>query len=183
MDLTRLYNLTTLQLRAEAQQLGVSDTDALSRAQLIQAIKARVGAPAPEGFLTRVWGFAKWALQTTANPDELAQKMPPRATDPPTPPPSMTPTPAVQSTSGEIKAPSASAGPPLGVFSSPGGSASYDEPFPTRTMARILAEQGHYKRALAIYAKLLREQPTTEELRQEAEEVRSRSRTRRAEAR
>lgn len=183
MDLMRLYNLTTPQLRAEAQELGVSDTEALSRAQLIQAIKVRVGATPPDGFLSRVWGFAKWALQTTANPDQVTQEMPPRAADPPTPPPAAAPTPAAASTSGGVTAHSASSGPPRGVFSSPGGSASYDEPFPTRTMARILAEQGHYKRALAIYATLLRDQPADAELRQEAEEVRSRSRARRAEAR
>jgi cytochrome c-type biogenesis protein CcmH/NrfG len=48
-------------------------------------------------------------------------------------------------------------------------------------MARILAEQGHFKRSLAIYAKLLRDQPEDAELSAEAEEVRMRSRARRSE--
>ena len=41
MDLTRLYNLTTPELRAEAERLGVSDTYAMSRGQLIHAIRDR----------------------------------------------------------------------------------------------------------------------------------------------
>ncbi|MGD8317960.1 MAG: hypothetical protein PVH21_04590 [Myxococcales bacterium] len=48
-------------------------------------------------------------------------------------------------------------------------------------MARILADQGHFKRALAIYAKLLQEHPEDPELGKEAEEVRSRARARRPE--
>jgi hypothetical protein len=64
--------------------------------------------------------------------------------------------------------------PPAGVFSSSAG--SFEEPFPTRTMARILADQGHFKRSLAIYAKLLRDDPGNLDLSAEADEVRSRSR-------
>lgn len=52
----------------------------------------------------------------------------------------------------------------------------FEEPFPTRTMARILAEQGHFKRSLAIYASLLREEPGDGELCAEADEVRARAR-------
>jgi len=55
----------------------------------------------------------------------------------------------------------------------------FEEPFPTRTMARILADQGHFKRSLGIYAVLLRSQPRDAELRAEANEVRDRSRARR----
>jgi len=55
----------------------------------------------------------------------------------------------------------------------------FEEPFPTRTMARILADQGHFKRALAIYAALLRDEPIDRELRAEADEVRALSRARR----
>ena len=178
MDLTRLYNLTTPQLRTEAEQLGVVDTEALSRAQLIQAIKARVGAPNPEGFLSRVWGLARWALQTTSGPEQDPGNVPGEANRP---------NPSTEAPQAPANASEASANPtgstPLGVFSSPVGSSTHDEPFPTRTMARILAEQGHYKRALAIYATLLREHPTNPELLQEAEAVRTRSRSRRAEAR
>jgi hypothetical protein len=47
-------------------------------------------------------------------------------------------------------------------------------------MARILADQGHYKRALAIYAHLLQEAPGDMELQREIDEVRSQSRARRS---
>ena len=42
------------------------------------------------------------------------------------------------------------------------------EPIATRTMARLLADQGHTRRALAIYKKLIREQPTNTTLEEEA---------------
>ena len=64
MDLTRLYNLTTPELREEAERMGVGDTYAMSRGQLIHSIrnKASGGQPA-EGLLNKVLGFAKWALK------------------------------------------------------------------------------------------------------------------------
>ena len=70
--------------------------------------------------------------------------------------------------------------PPAGVFSRSVG--MFEEPFPTLTMARILAEQGHFKRALAIYAGLLRDEPRDRELSAEADDVRARSRARRTQA-
>ena len=63
MDLTRLYNLTTPELRDEAERLGVNDTYAMSRGQLIHAIRNRVAGPPSEGLLGKVLGIAKWALQ------------------------------------------------------------------------------------------------------------------------
>ncbi|NNE20383.1 MAG: hypothetical protein HKN10_18105, partial [Myxococcales bacterium] len=62
MDLTRLYNLTTPELREEAERLGVNDTYAMSRGQLIHAIRNRGGTQS-DGFLGKVLGFAKWAIQ------------------------------------------------------------------------------------------------------------------------
>jgi hypothetical protein len=70
--------------------------------------------------------------------------------------------------------------PPAGVFSKSTG--MFEEPFPTRTMARILAEQGHFKRSLAIYAGLLRDAPGDRELNAEVSDVRVRSRVRRSQA-
>jgi hypothetical protein len=58
----------------------------------------------------------------------------------------------------------------------------FEEPFPTRTMARILAEQGHFKRSLAIYTGLLRDEPGDRELSAEVNDVRARSRARRSQA-
>jgi len=68
--------------------------------------------------------------------------------------------------------------PPVGVFSKT--ASMFDEPFPTLTMARILAEQGHFKRSLAIYATLLRDEPGNRELSAEADGIRAQSRARRA---
>jgi hypothetical protein len=68
--------------------------------------------------------------------------------------------------------------PPAGVFSKSAG--RFEEPFPTRTMARILAQQGHFKRSLAIYGTLLRDEPGNRDLSAEAEEVRTQSRARRS---
>lgn len=203
MDLTKLYNLTTPELRAEAERLGVSDTYALSRAQLIHAVRNRVGGPPPEGFLGRALGFAKWALRTTAAPaqepsdaeaeDESAgnevversdnepreAKHLARPSDAPSGAPPSTTSSVSPVSSPPPKMPSSTplSRAPTGVFS--GAGSTFEEPFPTRTMARILASQGHYKRSLAIYANLLRDEPDNPELRGEADAVRSQSRARR----
>ena len=49
MDLTRLYNLTTPELRKEAERMGVSDTYAMSRGQLIHAIRNQAGGDPQAG--------------------------------------------------------------------------------------------------------------------------------------
>jgi hypothetical protein len=236
MDLTRLYNLTTPELRQEAERLGVRDTYAMSRGQLIQAIRGQTGDAQPEGLLGKVLGFAKWAIQTTAAatprseaddarragrssevpvPRVASEKAaagsaaePATAAEPVTAAaeaafetrragkteagePTMGPTTPIapsapllafggeqpEEEGGTLSG--SSSRPPAGVFSR--GVSSFEEPFPTRTMARILADQGHFRRSLAIYAKLLAERPDDRELSAEAEEVRARSRARRSE--
>jgi len=252
MDLTRLYNLTTPELRQEAERLGVSDTYAMSRGQLIHAIRNRVsGGQQSEGFFGKVLGFAKWAIQaaqeephketpsepprgeapaeqsdaaeprgeaqataSAAAPEAEAKRFGRPAEAPPMPsvgsgsapgapsavpasvPASADVTEAVsgpESENGtanlvesksESAAPSESASgppsrPPVGVFSKT--ASIFEEPFPTLTMARILAAQGHFKRSLAIYATLQRDQPANRELSAEADEVRTQSRARRSE--
>ena len=83
MDLTRLYNLTTPELREEAERLGVGDTYAMSRGQLIHAIRNRVAGQQSEGFLGKVLGFAKWALQAAQEePLKEAASVPPRGEAP-----------------------------------------------------------------------------------------------------
>jgi len=217
MDLTRLYNLTTPELREEAERLGVSDTYAMSRGQLIHAIRNRLAAPPSEGLLGKVLGIAKWALlprkdtpsPSPASSSEGEPKHFARPSDAPMPSISGRPAPASVPASASKSVPasapvpvptsvptstpapvqaSAAPGaeetvsgppsrPPAGVFSQSAG--MFEEPFPTRTMARILADQGHFKRALAIYAALLRSEPRNPDLRAEADEVRARSRARR----
>ena len=78
MDLTRLYNLTTPELRDEAERLGVTDTYAMSRGQLIHAIRNKAGSPQPEGLLGKVFGFARWALQAAGETSSGAPSTPKR---------------------------------------------------------------------------------------------------------
>ena len=234
MDLTRLYNLTTPELREEAERLGVGDTYAMSRGQLIHAIRnAASGGQQSDGLLGKVLGFAKWALQAAQEePRKEPAPRPPRSEAPASPQeearrfgrPAETPLPSLglgsESVSAPVSAPEpvsapvsepsdqdkahevllaeglteseppvaaarlspADSGPPsrppVGVFSKT--ASMFEEPFPTLTMARILAEQGHFKRALAIYATLIREEPEDRALSAEAKEVREQSRARRS---
>jgi hypothetical protein len=219
MDLTRLYNLTTPELREQAERLGVDDTYAMSRGQLIHAIRNRAGGQETEGFLGKVLGFAKWALQAAQEePRKTTASRPPPGQTPASGPetreedaarrferPAEAPLPSVgggsvpESASVPVSAsesaaeaesgsrsesepePEAASGPPsrppVGVFSKT--ASMFDEPFPTLTMARILADQGHYKRSLAIYASLLRDEPGNAELSAEADGIRAQSRARR----
>ena len=230
MDLTRFYNLTTPELREEAERMGVGDTYAMSRGQLIHAIRNQAsGSQPPEGLLNKVLGFAKWALHAAQEeptkkeaPQEAKAKRfsrpseapetgsvsgaePAPGSEPgsapgsepaPVPLPVSEPAPVSPPVSEPVSAAApvsepvsesanaTSSGPPsrppAGVFSKSAG--MFEEPFPTRTMARILAEQGHFKRSLAIYAGLLRDEPGDRELSAEANEVRARSRARRSQA-
>jgi hypothetical protein len=203
MDLTRLYNLTTPELREEAERIGVGDTYAMSRGQLIHSIrnKASGGQPA-EGLLNKVLGFAKWALK--AAQEEPRKEGAEATASVPASVPAPVPVPASASVPVSVSVPASEPGsgaafgaatesenasstsscppsrPPAGVFSKSAG--MFEEPFPTLTMARILAEQGHFKRSLAIYAGLLRSEPGDRELSAEVKEVRARSRARRSQA-
>lgn len=206
MDLTRLYNLTTSELRNEAERLGITDTYAMSRGQLIQAIRDHA-APAserPSGLFGKVFGLAKWALRAAGearveSEPHAAEAAAEQTSSPPVP--ALVPSPAAlpQSppepigeaapTSAEALEPRAATAepesgppsrPPAGVFSNHGS--LFEEPIPTRTMARILAEQGHYKRSLAIYARLLDEEPANGELLEEAAAVQEEARARRSQA-
>ena len=192
MDLTRLYNLTTPELRQEAERMGVGDTYAMSRGQLIHAIRNKAGGQPKEGLLGKVMGFAKWALQAAQEEPrkelEVSEAVPASASvSVPVPVPVSVPVSVSVSEPVSVPVPepvSASepesgppSRPPAGVFSRSAG--MFEEPFPTRTMARILAEQGHFKRSLAIYAGLLRGAPGDRDLSAEAADVRVRSRARR----
>jgi len=212
MDLTRLYNLTTPELREEAERQGVDDTYAMSRGQLIHAIRNRAGGQDSEGFLGKVLGFAKWALQAAQEeprkkPEQGEAKRFGRPVEAPLPSvgrssassvPAPVPAPASVPASVPVPAPAndpevestirtdsepeleAACGPPsrppVGVFSKT--ASMFDEPIPTLTMARILADQGHFKRSLAIYATLMRDEPGNQELSAEADGIRAQSRAR-----
>jgi hypothetical protein len=221
MDLTRLYNFTTPELREEAERLGVRDTYALSRGQLIQAIREHLEPPTAKkrGLFGTVVGLAKWAVQaaTEAGSDRAPAVEPepaPVAASEPAPTPVPEPAPVPVPVAGPVPVPApmpalesepelepelepepaeepapdseaeplpssvGSSRPPAGVFASNGG--LFEEPIPTRTMARILAEQGHFKRSLAIYARLLDEEPDDGDLIAEVEAVREEAKARRS---
>ena len=216
MDLTRLYNLTTPELRKEAERLAVSDAYAMSRGQLIHAIRNQAGGKPQGSFLGKVVGFAKWALQAAqeeplrdlagakaaSGPSEVTESegepesapaaelaaepeagvplpvtVAENVTENVTESPDLIENANVAKNANDTGPPSR---PPAGVFSKSAG--MFEEPFPTRTMARILAQQGHFKRSLAIYAGLLRDAPGDRELSAEAADVRVRSRARRPQA-
>jgi hypothetical protein len=232
MDLTRLYNLTTPELRKEAERLGIEDTYAMSRGQLIQALRSVSSSTTKQssGLLGKVFGFAKWAMhaagetrgeteaETVAGsetaPGTVAASLSSEAgtapeagaeagaeteaeigaeigavsaSEPVTVSVSVSETvsaavlvSAADDADAAAGGTGASSRPPAGVFSNSGG--LFDEPIPTRTMARILADQGHYKRSLAIYARLLDEEPRDGELLAEVEAVRAEARARRSHA-
>ena len=188
MDLTRLYNLTTPELRKEAERRGVTDTYAMSRGQLIQAIQNRA-APAPTeppGLLGKVFGFAKWALQAAGGIEDRlragggASRTGPRPSQLACQPQRQNPcrcrywsryrwrqNPSLRRQNPSLRrlrrwTADLRPGRLRASFSSHGG--LFEEPIPTRTMARILAEQGHYKRSLAIYSILLEDGPGDGEL-------------------
>lgn len=236
MDLTRLYNFTTPELREEAERLGVRDTYAMSRGQLIQAIREQLEPPTARkrGLFGTMVGIAKWAVQaateagtgakaetgtgtesadhgtesvhhgtgpvdhgtesvdhgtesragTAAADADAAESVTESGFDDESA--SEREKALEQSTDSEPRPetaaePDAGAGssrPPAGVFANSTG--LFEEPIPTRTMARILAEQGHFKRSLAIYAKLLEEEPEDGELAAEVEAVREEAKARRS---
>lgn len=226
MDLTRLYNLTTPELRKEAERLGIEDTYAMSRGQLIQALRSASSSTTKQssGLLGKVFGFAKWAMQAAGEtrgeteaqtvagsetaPGTVATSLSSEAetapeagaerkaetetgavsvSEPVTVSVSVSETlsaavlvSAADDADAAAEGTGASSRPPAGVFSNSGG--LFDEPIPTRTMARILADQGHYKRSLAIYGRLLDEEPRDGELLAEVEAVRAEARARRSHA-
>lgn len=65
--------------------------------------------------------------------------------------------------------------PPTAADAAAQDTGACEEPIRTRSMARLLAGQGHHKRALAIYDALLATDPTNAELRAEAAALRERT--------
>jgi hypothetical protein len=92
--------------------------------------------------------------------------------------PAVTPVAAVPTAVPEIAAPAADFSPPPPPEAAeprrpmPATRTFVEEPIRTRSMARLLAAQGHKERALAIYAELIESQSDTDALRAEAETVR-----------
>jgi hypothetical protein len=182
---SRLRRLPRGELEAEARRLGIAEPGTLGREALIDLVARRSdgrGARRPRSLLGRALALARRTLDDAtsrlspvppprpvalARPPEPARVAPaPRAAEPPvsaSPPPSST-TPAPPAPPPRARA--AIGEPPF----------LEDEPIPTRTMARLLRAQGHYRRALAIYDGLVRSHPSDPGLRGEAAELRAEAR-------
>jgi len=81
--------------------------------------------------------------------------------------------PAVPSSARPLPPPAGSAKPPLPVAAASTATPGCQEPIRTRTMARLLAGQGHPERALSIYDYLLARPGADESLRAEADALRA----------
>lgn len=138
MDLTFLPHLSERALREEAERRGIS-IEGLDRAQLIAAIRGHE---------------ARAATVPPATPLAYAPTVPPEAPRP---------LEAARALIGRVvslaKAALRSEPPP------PPPTAEPDEPIRTRSMARVLEEQGHLERALSIVRELCAESPGDAELR------------------
>lgn len=181
MDLSRM---TRSELEREAMRRGVRDARQMSREALIAAIEERRGG----GRRRRALGVAKALLGAAVDAarsrvpegvtrrllDTLAPRLGPG-------PAVMThgappPAPAVPADRAQPKPVAADARPAARRASRDTIEDAEHEPIPTRTMARLLADQSHYQRALAIYGRLIEKRPDDRDLRREADAVRERAR-------
>lgn len=183
MDLKRTADLKHLEtwdrakLEAEARRIGVWAPHRKESAELIRRIRAHHTAPLRRAgrFLKRA---ANFALSLRPALPAAAPVVPPRP--PKAGPTATTTTPvgtAAAATPAPVRPSSAPAAgktarlPPKKIITDATLVEDDDagqEPIATRTMARLLAEQGHTRRALAIYKKLLRERPADVSLKEEA---------------
>ena len=194
MDLSRLSHLSRDELNAEARKIGIWMPARLSRSALEQKIREHHDAPLRKAgrALRKMFDIARdlrasaprVRLGATETPTTTTQT--PTPTPTPTPEPTQTeakPTPEPTPTPTQTEAkPTAESKPeveplpksaepkPSSVSRKPPGSPN--EPIETRTMARILAEQGYQRRALAIYQKLVERSPDDASLRDEMQSVR-----------
>ncbi len=176
------------ELEREARRIGVVAPERLGRHALERRIREHHSSPlkrARRAFRGLV-GFAK---AIAGAPPSLPKSPPPKPAPTPRAKPTPSPAPKTDSESRapktesrapktESRAPSSEKAPKTEARARKADDALADEPIPTRTMARLLAEQGHGRRALAIYQKLLRDQPGDEDLRREVDRLESSGRGR-----
>jgi hypothetical protein len=142
--------------------MGVTDDSGGRRALLLRRVRqaAKVGGSA----LRMAGSVARSLLDRATAGDPPAPPRPiPREPAPPT-----EPAPAPVEPSGEVAATPRH----LTPVPPPG---TPDEPIRTRTLARLLAQQGHRQRALAMYEALLAEVPEDDDLRAERDELKASS--------
>lgn len=173
MDLKRIESWDRAKLEAEARRIGVWAPHRKESADLIQRIRMHHTAPLRRAgrFLKRAANFAlslRPALPVPEAPKPAPKAKPtPAAEKPKASEPAKDPVQNKAPASGETArlAPKKVIADATLVEDDDG---AMQEPIATRTMARLLAAQGHPRRALAIYKKLLREQPGDASLEEEA---------------
>ncbi|MFK8004424.1 MAG: hypothetical protein AB8H86_32960 [Polyangiales bacterium] len=173
MDLKRIESWDRAKLEAEARRIGVWAPHRKESADLILRIRMHHTAPLRRAgrFLKRAANFAlslRPALPVPEAPKPAPKAKPtPAAEKPKASEPAKDPVQNKAPASGETArlAPKKVIADATLVEDDDG---AMQEPIATRTMARLLAAQGHPRRALAIYKKLLREQPGDASLEEEA---------------
>lgn len=189
MDLKGIESWDRAKLEAEARRIGVWAPHRKESADLIQRIRMHHTAPLRRAgrFLRRAASFARSLRPALPVPD--APKPAPKTK--PVPPKAKEPTPLTERPSAPEEKAKPSKAPASGETARlapkkiiadatlvEDDEGAMQEPIATRTMARLLAAQGHPRRALAIYKKLLREKPGDASLEEEAAALGSkRSRT------
>lgn len=160
----KLERWTRQELEAEARRLGARGARALSRSELLSVIVRRLksagawreraarwaGRMPAMRWASRAWGDRERASRARVEPKPVPADPGPEPTEAETPQPA------------EVGTPS-----PVSHEPAP------NEPIRTRSMARLLAAQGHLERALEVYEALLREQPHDISLRHEAAALRA----------
>lgn len=180
MDLKSLYEWTRGQLEAEAEKRGIKGFRSLTRHELISALMTQ-GVTAGQQAVRLAQNALSAALNSavTRFPRQfgalktLTRRLPasghasrphvfsPNANDSPMTARLEIPAPIPPNPGGEVNPPVTAS---MRTF--------IEEPIRTRSMARLLAAQGHRERACAIYDELLKKIPTDAQLQSEAESVR-----------
>lgn len=194
MDVSRLNEWSREAIEAEARRIGVRAPDRLSHRELIDRIRAHHAKPlrrARRAF-GKVMRFARSltrepALEADVEPraserrtSETPTSSSARETAPSESRPEEHPTRSSAEVGGSSRAatPATTSGAKLAAPTDAElveiDAAIAEEPIPTRTMARLLAGQGHGRRAAAIYRKLMHQAPHDEELAHEAAQVQGR---------
>lgn len=179
MDLKRISAATRDELEDEARRRGIDVGDGVERDELESQIlaheKRSAGGvvDAARSLLGRVVDMALGARRPEDRPPPPSATPPRRASTPPaapsSPPVAAAPTPSPAPAPTPTAEPASEAATQSPMSAEPAST----EPIRTRTMARLLAEQGHPARARAIYDELLASDPKDDELRAERDTLTS----------
>lgn len=175
MDLKSLYEWTRGQLEAEAEKRGIKGSRSLTRLELISTLMTQSVTAGQQAVRLAQNAFsAALSSAVTRFPHQLgalkslSRRLPASGQ-------ASRPQPTVDDWSNavppEVTAPMPDSDGEAGPNVAPTTRTFIEEPIRTRSMARLLAAQGHRERACAIYQELLEKIPTDAQLRSEADAV------------